>query len=351
MARTGSLIGRRALIVAGAGTAIAAAGGVLLPSGPDPDPQDDGRPAGPVGLFDVSAASELLPPSPLHHASGPQSVSYGDGSGTVYALQVVPASVRLPDERRPLGGRARRLAGDLCVSVLSRSGAETGHMYLRGFGHGISFGVESSGGELLLWVESDVDPRTGYGRAVARIPFHDGVVLDSSSPRVRHHRPLPGSQQLHPTLDPAARRVLVSHWIGRTHHYTVYRTEDFVSGRYEPLHHVEDSALRDGETFQGCALHGDHIYQLTGQQYTDAAGGNPPSAGGNTFVSAIDVRSGRTVGRRKVTAGPRLNFREPEGIAVRPGPEARLCVAFSVKTPGRRELAVYACPPGAGPSA
>ncbi|MEV7956668.1 signaling protein [Streptomyces sp. NPDC058316] len=345
MAGTTGHLSRRALLLAGGGTAVAAAGGVLLGGASGDGAGDDLPTAGSVGLFDIDTASKLLPPSPLHHVSGPQSISYGSAADEVYALQVVPASVRLPDEERPLGGRARRLAGDMCVTALSPSGEETGHMHLRGFGHGISFGVEHSDGNVALWVESDVDTRTGYGRAVARVPFHDGAVLDSASPRIRHHRPLPSSHKVHPTLDPTGRRVLVSHWIGRTHHYAVHRVEDFLAGRYAPLHRVRDSALRDGETFQGCALYGDHIYQLTGKPYTDAAGDNPPSSGGNTYVSAIDVRSGRAAGRRKVTVAPGLDFREPEGIAVRPGPEPRLCVGFSVKTPGRRKLTVYSCQP------
>ncbi|SCF91204.1 signaling protein [Streptomyces sp. Ncost-T10-10d] len=343
MVGTGSHITRRSLLFASCGGAVAVAGSVLLRGTPGVGAGDGKPPAGQAGLFDIDTASKLLPLSPLHHVSGPQSISYGSDPGEVYALQVVPASVRLPDEERPLGGRTRRLAGDMCVTVLSPSGAETGHMYLRGFGHGISHGVEPSGGDVLLWVESDVDVRTGYGRAVARIPFRNGAVIDSSSPRVRHHRPLPGSHRIHPSLDLPGRRVLVSHWVGRTHHYTVYRMDEFLTGRYEPLHHVEDRALQEGETLQGCALHGDHIYQLTGKPYTDATGGNPPSGGGNTYVAAIDIRSGRAAGRQKVTVAPGLDFREPEGIAVRPGREPQLCVAFSVKTPGRRELTVYSC--------
>lgn len=231
----------------------------------------------------------------------------------------------------------------MCLTVLSSSGDSVGHMYLRGFGHGISFGVEPSDGGVLLWVESDADPRTGYGRAVARVPFRDGTVLDSSSAGLRHHRPLPGARRMHPTLDLTNRRVLVSHWVGKRHAYAVYRTEDFLAQRYEPLYNVADTALRKGETFQGCALHDEYIYQLTGDPYTDEAGGNPPSAGGNTFVSTIDVSSGRTVARQRVTAAPGLSFREPEGIAVRPGSTAELCIALSVKTRDRRKLTVYSC--------
>ncbi|MCX5400518.1 signaling protein [Streptomyces sp. NBC_00102] len=335
--------GRRALLVAGGGTLLAAAGGALLGRGSGPG-ADDRPPAGAVGEFDVSAAAGDLPLTPLRHVSGPQSLSYPDGGGTLYALQVVPASVRLGDEDRAPGGRERRLAGDLCVSRLSASGALTGSMHLRGFGHGMSFGTEPAGGEVFLWVESDADPDTGYGRAVARVRFRDGAVVDSSSAEVRHLRPYPGDRKVHPTLDLAHRRVLVSRWTGRTHRYSVHDMDDFAAGRTEPLWSLEDTALREGETFQGCALRGRLVYQLTGKHYTDEKGGNPPSGGGDTHVSALDVRTGRTVGRRKVTVAPGLDFREPEGIAVRPGARPELCVAFSVKTAERRDIAVFACP-------
>lgn len=340
MAGSEKHLGRRAFLLAGGGAVVAAAGGALVRE------SDRGR-AGPVdavGLFAVDEAAELVPPSPLHTANGPQSFAFDDAGGHVYTLQVMPGGVRLADEEAALSGRERRLAGDMCVSVLTLSGAPAGHMYLRGFGHGVSMGVEPSGTEALLWVESDVDSRTGYGRAIARIPFREGAVLDSSSPDVRHHRPLPGSRQLHPAVDLEGSRVLVSHWTGNAHHYAVYRSDDFLDGRYEPVHTVADTALRDGEWVQGCALHGDHVYQLTGKGYTDEAGANPPSAGGDTFVSAIDVRTGEVTGRRKVTAAPGLNFREPEGVAVRSAAEPLLCVGFSVKTPTGRNLAVYACP-------
>ncbi|MDF6018116.1 signaling protein [Streptomyces sp. JH34] len=333
-------VSRRALLLAGGGTVAAAtAAGVVLARREKQTPP----PPGAVGLFDIDAAAELLRPTPLHDITGPQSIAF-DEHGRMYALQVMQGGIRLPDEERPASGKARRLAGDMCVTAYARGGAAAGHMYLRGFGHGISMGVEPSGDGPLLWVECDADTGTGYGRAVARVPFHHGTVLDSTSPSVRHHRPLPGSHRIHPAVDVAGGRVLLSHRAGRSQRYTVYALDDFLSGSYKPLADLRNHALRGGETLQGCAVHGDHIYQLTGTPYTDPEGANPPEGGGNTYVSAIDVRSGRTIGRRKVSVAPHLPFREPEGLAVRPGARPELCVAFSVKSGDRRNVAVYACP-------
>lgn len=292
-------------------------------------------------MFDIAAASELLAPTPLHDITGPQSLAFDDVHGHIYTLQVMQGGLRLPGERHALRASARRLNGDMCVTKLSASGATLGHMYLRGFGHGISFGVEPSGKKVLLWVEADAHPRTGYGRAVTRVRFRDGAVVDSSAPSVRHHRPLPGSKANHPALDLAGRRVLISHRAGKYHRYAVYRMSDFLGGHYAPVHTVRSSGLGKGERFQGCALLGGFVYQLTGHPYSDAAGDNPPGAGGNTYVSAIDLRTGEAAGRHRVTAAPGLPFREPEGIAVHRSGETELCVALSVEAPGRRHLTAY----------
>jgi hypothetical protein len=340
MANAERPMSRRAVLLAGGGTAVAAtAAGVAFGRREQRTP----APAGVVGLFDVHAASVLLPPTHLHHITGPQSIAF-DERGQLYALQVMQGGIQLPDEERPRSGRARRLAGDMCVTAYPNGGSAPRHMYLRGFGHGISLGVEPSGNGPLLWVEADTDT-TGYGRAIARVPFCHATALDSTSPSVRRHRPLPHSHRIHPAVDVTGKRVLVSHWGGRVHHYALYALDDFLSGSYRPLSKFRNPALRRGETLQGCALHGDHIYQLTGGPYTDATGDNPPASGGNTYISAIGIRTGRAVGRRRVTVAPHLPFREPEGLAVRPGSEPMLSVAFSVKSAGRRQLTVYACPP------
>ncbi|WP_328536114.1 phage baseplate protein [Streptomyces sp. NBC_00344] len=341
MADTGRRTSRRALLFAGGAAVVAAAtGGVVAAVGRDGTSGHRSAVHG-VGEFSLTSPSELLPPTALHETTGPQSFAFDDTRGHLYAVQQMQDGLRLPGEPRPVRYAERLRRGDLCVSKLSRSGALLGHMYLRGFGHGISLGVEPSAGQVKLWVESGADPVTGYGRAVARIPFSDGAVLDSGAPSVRHHVPLPGTLRNHPALDLAGRRVLISHWAGGQHRYAVYRMNEFLAGRYEPTHLVRDTARRRGEPLQGCALHGDHIYQLTGNPYTVRTGINPPDSGGNTFVSAIAITAGGSAGRRHVTAALSLPFREPEGIAVRLSPAPQLCTGFSSKTTGRRELSVH----------
>ncbi|OKJ75267.1 phage baseplate protein [Streptomyces sp. CB02460] len=331
---------RRALWAAGAGAAgvaLAAATGRACTR----------RPAlRRAGDFDLSEATEILAPSPLYHRTVAQSFAFDEERGDVYAAQIVQGGVRLPGETRAVTSAARSANGDLCVTRLSADGRRTGHMYLRGFGHGVSIGVEPHASGVLLWTESQAHPHTGYGRAIARFPFRDGAVLDTTDSRLRHHRPLPGSLANQPALDLVRGRVLVGHWAatgqGREQRYAVYGLDDFVRRRYEPLHVVRPAQLGPDETYQGCALHGDHVYQLTGDPYTGASDGNPPSSGGNVRVRAIRLTDGRTTEDVRVTIAADLAYREPEGLAVRRAGGPQLCTGFATGAAGDRQLAIHA---------
>lgn len=344
---------RRTLLFAGGAAAAGLATGGLTWAqrpGPDDDPYGDGDGDGEdaatprqVGDFDLRTGAELLAPAPLFNTTGPQSFAFDDSNGQVYTLQVVQDGIRLDDEQEAVAYDDRKSAGDMCLTRLDSSGNTLGHMYLRGFGHGISFGVEPTGQRTYIWLEGRADPKNGYGRTVVRVPFKDGTVLDSSDDSVRHFEPVPGATAVCPALDLAGERVLVSHEEAGEHRFSVYGMADFLAGRFTPAQTIKAGVqVREEEWFQGCALSGDFVYVLTGNPYTGKNGRNPRKSGGNTYVSAIDVRTGRAQGRHKVKVAPDLPYREPEGIAVRrAGSQAALCVGFSVKAKDRRELTVY----------
>lgn len=275
-----------------------------------------------------------------------QSFAFDDTRGDLYAVQLVQGGLWLDGERARVPSADRSLNGDLCVTRVPLSGGlnETQFMYLRGFGHGVSFGVEPNRQGVWLWTESDADPETGYGRAVARIPFKAGTTLDSDDPSVRHHRPFPGSTANQPVLDLAGDRVMVSYWT--THKpaqqwYAVFRRDEFAAGRYQPLQAVRQVGRKGSETFQGCTLFGDHVYQLAGTAYTEEDGRNPPSSKGNARLSAMDLKTGEPAGRARVHSASGLSHREPEGLAVRLTDQPRLCVGFAVGDPGERMLTVH----------
>ncbi|MEU3063113.1 phage baseplate protein [Streptomyces subrutilus] len=296
-----------------------------------------------VGAFDLRSGAELLEPTGLFNTTGPQSFAFDDTNALIYTLQTLQSGIRLSDEDEPVSAGDRKSAGDMCLTRLTAAGKVTGHMYLRGFGHGIAFGVEPVGKRTFLWVEGKADPKNGYGRSVARTPFKDGAILDSTDPAVAHFDPLPGASDLAPSLDLAGGRVLVSHEKDREHRFAVYPMTDFLAGRRDSPQVVNaGEQVKEEEWFQGCALHGDFVYVLTGNPYTDKKGKNPRKSGGNTYISAIDVRTGKPQGRRRVTVAPDLPYREPEGMAVSmAGGRPALCIGFSVKTEDRRELTLY----------
>lgn len=339
---------RRTLLFAGGAVAAGIAASSLAwsqddePDEPDATDGQDGRP--PIaGEFDIRSGTELLAPTQLFNTTGPQSFAFDDVNGLVYTLQTLQAGIRLSDEDAPVGSADRKDAGDMCLTRLTATGKVTGHMYLRGFGHGISFAVEPVGKRTYLWVEGKADPKTGYGRSVARTPFKDGGILDTSDSSVTHFDPVPGSSDVSPSLDLAGGRVLVSHERSGEQRFAVYQMQDFLAGRTESAQFVKAGVqVKEEEWFQGCALHGDFIYILTGNPYTDKKGKNPRKSGGNTFISAIDVRTGKAQGRQRVTVAPDLPYREPEGMAISlAGGRAGLCIGFSVKTEERRELTLY----------
>lgn len=294
--------------------------------------------------------SQILAPAELHQTTVPQSFAFDDSRDDIYAVQLVQGGVRLPGEPRRLSSTERDSRGDLCVTRLSASGQPRGHMFLRGFGHGVSLGVEPSASGVFLWTESQAHPRTGYGTAITRFAFRDGAVLDSDHPGLRHHRPVPGSLANQPSVDMAARRVMVSHWTvpahgSRRQWYAVYGMDNFLAGRYAPLHTAPQRGRGAAETFQGCVLYGDRVYQLAGNAYTPASGANPPRSGGNTRVTVVELRGGRAPAPRRITAGAGLVYREPEGLAVRRSGGPRLCVGFAAGGSRARTLAIHSCGP------
>ncbi|MFJ6937841.1 signaling protein [Streptomyces sp. NPDC101132] len=343
MHRPRTRLSRRALLLTGGSAAVAVSGGLLagrLAGGPEESSR--------VGVFDAADTGEVLAPTRLAQTTVAQSFAFDDTRGEVYAVQLVQGGLRLPGERERFSSEVRARSGDLCVTRVPADGGDLQHMVLRGFGHGVSMGVQPTRSGVWLWTESDADPTTGYGRAVARIPFEPGAVLDSDDPAVRHHRPVPGSFANQPVYDAVEHRVMVAYQTARKpdrQWYAVYPADSFAAGRYEELYAVRQAGRKPDETFQGCALYGDHVYQVTGNEYTDGEGGNPRSSGGNTVLSAVDLRTGRVDGRAPVAAALSLPYREPEGLAVRVTDRPRLCVGFATGDSGDRRLTVHAFGP------
>ncbi|MFD5011863.1 phage baseplate protein [Streptomyces chartreusis] len=280
-----------------------------------------------VDRFDLSVASErwLWKKDTLKEPTVLQSFALDEVHKHLYVLQIV------------WGGSE---AGDLCLNRLDLQCKRLGHMYLRGFGHGVGIGVQHApDGTVWIWTECAAS-EGGYGRGVTRFRFFPGATREVADVNVRF--PIPGSTGNQPSICQATGRIAVRHRVDDVPRYRIYDLAAFVAGDYTT--HLADfpqTGTHPDPTvpFQGFALHGDHLYQLAGTPYDPQS--NPPAGRGDTHVSCLHIRTGEPVQRERTEAGHSLSFREPEGLAVRRTPKPWLCMGFASGAVGAREFSVY----------
>jgi len=295
------------------------------------------------GRFDLSVPStQLIREKAPHNNTVLQSFAFDDANGHLYTIQLMQGGIQLSGESAPVSGADRAARGDMCITKLSLTGSELGHMYVRGFGHGVSIGCEPVGTTAQLWTESDANPDSGYGRAISRFAFKDGAVLDSGSSALATHRPVAGSTSNQPAVDMLNKRLLLRYRQGGEVRYRLMSLAGVTAGDYTAVYDdIPQTGIEDGEVFQGFTVLGDYVYQLTGTAYSDENGPNPPSGHGNAYVSCVDLRTGELVQRSRTEAGYSLDYREPEGMAVQLTSPRRLCMGFASGASGARELSVY----------
>ncbi|WP_432014767.1 teichoic acid biosynthesis protein C [Streptomyces cucumeris] len=294
------------------------------------------------GRFDLTVPStQLVRERTPHNSTVLQSFAFDDTNKHLYTVQLMEGGIRLDGEPGPVSGADRAARGDLCLTRMSLTGTELGFMYLKGFGHGVAIGCEPSGTTAQLWAESDADPDSGYGRAISRFRFAAGTVLSSGSSSLVKHRPVPGSTANQPAVDMLNKRLLMRYRLGGVPRYRLMELTDVTAGRYSAVHDIPQTGVAADETFQGFAVLGDYVYQLTGTAYTGEDGTNPPSGHGNTHVSCLDLRSGELVQRARTEAAYSLDYREPEGMAIQLTSPRRLCMGFASGLGGDRKVSVY----------
>ncbi|MFD0508795.1 teichoic acid biosynthesis protein C [Streptomyces chiangmaiensis] len=266
-----------------------------------------------------------------------QAFAFDERRRHMYALQVMQGGVRLPGERRVYSHAERQARGDLCLNRLSMTGALTGYMYLKGFGHGnAALGVESTARTAgVLWLEWDANPRSGYGRGIARIRFAQGQILTSHSRAVAGYHPVPGSTANTIALDAAAGRLLLRYNRDGAPRLALYDFKRFAAGDFRPLSDVKQPASDQDLPFQGLALHGQYAYQLLGSGYSSD---NPT---GNSRLYRVDLRSGAVTGQTVERSGPTLTPREPEGLAIVHTGGPWLCLGYTQGPAGNRAFSLY----------
>jgi len=231
-------------------------------------------------------------------------------------------------------------AGDLTLTRISPTGEERGHMFLNGFGHGVSIGAERQGNTVWVWTETvAVD---GFGTRLARFPWVGGETLKASDVAV--YAPNPGAT--HHTVSLSLGDGLIgSRYASSTTgdmRIARYLCTDFLEHSYPALSRTTQPSLLDGRTSQGWVLlpGGETFAQLCGNPYSAT---NP--APGNTMLTIFGL-DGTVISDELITAGSQLDYREPEGLTVADGV---LYCGFASGPPSGRRANLYRDPLGTPP--
>jgi hypothetical protein len=226
--------------------------------------------------------------------------------------------------------------GDLCVTQLDFSGNELGHMYLNGFGHGVSFAAQPVGTDTYLWTETDTNAN-GRGVRLARFRWSSGTTLSNTSTALTKHKPVAEGVEMTCAIDTVNDRMAIRYNTGSGFRIAVFDVSEVAAGNY--ANRLVDVGQPSGlGTFQGYALYGQYAYLLTGEAYSDA---NPEP--GNSYVHSLDLNSGELVQRFLTKAGSTLTHREPEGMGLyrTVAGEVRLFLGFASGAEGDRRSNLF----------
>ncbi len=248
--------------------------------------------------FDLTQPSyDLFRSMPLHDATVMQGFTFDNVNRRLFTSQVRAGAVTD--------------SGDLCITQLDFDGNELGYMYLLGFGHGVSIGVEPVGSSSYLWTETNADSG-GYGKDLARFKFVNGATITSTSSGVSVFHPVTEAVQHTCAVDPINNNLIVRYDLtGDIKRVAVYSLSEAASNVWNASVDFAQPALGTiSSTFQGYAAYGDYFYCLTGTSYDDS-----PTL--NSQVTSVDMNTGLIAQGPVITkAGSTLAYREPEGMGI-----------------------------------
>ena len=195
-----------------------------------------------------------------------------------------------------------------------------------GFGHGLSIGIDGSGG---IWTETHAvaEPARGwalagsYGSQIARFAWRNGATLTPAM--VERFGPNANAPEQTPSVDAADGLIAVQYWSAGLHafRWAVYSLAAFRAHRYTALARFTVPAALAGNVEQGWAL----ASRTRIGNWQGAA-----SPGTYSAVSTSGVLLGRAAG---------AGSGEPEGMT-RAGP-GNLCTGTASGPAGARRANVY----------
>jgi hypothetical protein len=135
--------------------------------------------------------------------------------------------------------------GDLTLTKISQSGAILGYMYLNGFGHGLSIGVEPAGSTTYVWTESNSHYfealgsayANGYGTKIARFAWKNSTTLTPLSSGVTLYAVNDEAPEQSPYVDYKRNRIAVQYWSAthNTFRWAIYPLDQFKARDYTPI--------------------------------------------------------------------------------------------------------------------
>ncbi|MBO0958802.1 hypothetical protein J1P26_03575 [Neobacillus sp. MM2021_6] len=265
-------------------------------------------------VFDLAApGKELIRDKRLYNGTVQQSFAFDNVNQHIYIVQLMAGGQQLPGEDSPVSGTNRGKQGDLTLTKLDLDGNILGHMFLKGFGHGVQMGVEVDGDTPYLWTETDsvAEGNDGWGTQLARFTFEDGAILTPDSPQLEKHRLIDGADRTTVSIDPANELLTMRYRKEGVFHFALFDLEQVKQNNYVPLADVLQPPMG---TFQGFTSYGGYLYTLEGNAYGSSGSVEPY---GNTYITSVDWNTGKVVDRALFTGGDSLTFREPEGLAIR----------------------------------
>jgi len=234
---------------------------------------------------------------------------------------------------------AAETAGDLTITQLDLSGKNIGHMYLKGFGHGVAFAAQGVGKDTYLWTEVDAS-KSGYGQQLARFKFVHGKTLSKSTSGLTKFKPFPKGGSMTCVINPVDNTLVVRYQLSGAKWIAAFPLASATKGDFsKPLVNFKQPDVKGkSDVFQGYAAYGQYLYVLTGTSYEKSGGAV------NSEVASIDMNTGTAHQKPALTkAGESLEFREPEGMGVytTAAGEPRLFLGFASGKGGDRRSNLF----------
>ncbi|GAA3826802.1 hypothetical protein GCM10022403_070130 [Streptomyces coacervatus] len=255
-----------------------------------------------------------------------QSFAFDEANKHLYVLQVTAT------------GHA---AGDLCLNQLDYNGNRLGHMYLKGFGHGVSMGIQRDAKDGSTWIWTEADAVNGFGQGVTRFHFANGATRTAADVKIR--KPIADSTNNQPSVCMASRRIAVRYRDkANKPRYRIWDLDAFTARDYDnPIADIAQVGAHPDPKipFQGYALHRDTVYQLAGTAYNTTT--NPFAKKGNAYASSLSITTGKLLQQQRTEAGYTLAYREPEGVAVRGTADPKVYLGFASGEHAARRFSIF----------